>query len=52
MVTAKELRVWALTVRKWAMKIDDKPTADLAANLATEMDSLATCKEVADRQLA
>jgi hypothetical protein len=52
MVTAKELRVWANTIRQWATKIDDKWMADHAANLATEMDGLAARKEVSDRQLA
>jgi hypothetical protein len=52
MATAKELRVWANTVRHWAMQIDDKRTADQAFSLAAEMDGLATRKDVSDRQLA
>lgn len=52
MATAKELRAWAAAVRHWVTKIDDTHTAQNAAKLAAEMDRLAACLEVADRQLA
>ena len=51
MATAKELRVWAITVRHWAAKIDDGETAAHATRLAAEMERLAACKEVVERQL-
>jgi hypothetical protein len=50
MATAKELRVWATTVRRWAAKIDDAETAEHAVRLAAEMESLAARKETAERQ--
>jgi hypothetical protein len=52
MATAKELRAWAATARRWVAKIDDTRTAQDAAKLAAELDCLAACLEVADRQLA
>jgi hypothetical protein len=51
MATAKELRVWASTIRQWAMKIEHKRVAEYAAGLAAEMDDLAASKEVSERQL-
>jgi hypothetical protein len=51
MATAKELRVWANTIRQWAVKIDDTQTATQAADLAVVLDGLAARKEVSDRQL-
>jgi hypothetical protein len=51
MATAKELRVWARSVREWAAKIDEMWTVDLADSLAAELDRLAAREEVSDRQL-
>jgi hypothetical protein len=51
MATAKELRVWATTVRQWVAKIDDREMAAHATQLAAEMESLAARKEIAERQL-
>jgi hypothetical protein len=50
MATAKELRVWATTVKRWADKIDDAETAEHAVRLAAEMEILAGRKETAERQ--
>jgi hypothetical protein len=50
MATAKELRVWATTVRQWAAQIEDVQTAEHAVRLAAEMESLAARKETAERQ--
>jgi hypothetical protein len=50
MATAKELRVWATTVRQWAAEIADAETAEQAVRLAAEMESLAARKETAERQ--
>jgi hypothetical protein len=50
MATAKELRVWADMVRKWATKMDEIWAADLADSLAAEMDRLAARREVSERQ--
>lgn len=52
MATAKELRIWAATVRQWMTKIDNPRAIECAAALAAEMDNLAARKEVSDRQLA
>jgi hypothetical protein len=51
MAAAKELRAWAATIRRWAGMIDDIRAAEHAVGLAAELDRLAACKEVADRQL-
>ena len=50
MATAKELRVWAASIRRWARMIDDSRAAEHAASLAAELDDLAIRKEVTDRQ--
>ena len=50
MATAKELRVWAASIRRWARMIDDTRVAEHAASLAAELDNLAARKEVVDRQ--
>ena len=50
MATAKELRVWAASIRRWARMIDDTRVAEHAAGLAAELDNLAARKEVVDRQ--
>jgi len=50
MATAKELRAWAATIRRWAERIDDTRASEQAARLAAEFDRLAACKDVADRQ--
>ena len=50
MATAKELRVWAASIRRWARMIDDSRVAEHAASLAAELDNLAARNEVADRQ--
>ena len=46
MATAKELRVWAASIRRWATMIDDTRVAEHAASLAAELDNLAARKEV------
>jgi hypothetical protein len=51
MATAKELRVWADTMRQWATRINDLRTGEHLARAAAEVERLASQKEVADRQL-
>lgn len=51
MTTAKELRIWANTVRQWITKIEDTVTIERLARAAAEIERLADCKEVAERQL-
>lgn len=51
MATAKELQIWANTVRLWITKIEDTATSERLAQAAAEMERLADCKEVAERQL-
>jgi hypothetical protein len=51
MATAKELRMWASTIRQWAAGLDDNLAFEYAVCLAAELDDLATCADVYDRQL-
>jgi hypothetical protein len=51
MTTAKELRIWSNSVRQWITKIEDTVTNECLARAAAEMERLAECKEVAERQL-
>jgi hypothetical protein len=50
MTTAKELRIWAHTAKQWIAKIDDTKVAESLALAAAEMEHLADCKEIAERQ--
>ena len=51
MTTAKELRIWASTVRRWIIEIDDTATRERLAQAAAEMERLAEHKQAAERQL-
>ena len=51
MATAKELRIWANTVRQWIGEIDDAATCERLAQAAEAMDRLAVHKEPDERQL-
>jgi len=50
MTTAKELRLWANTAKRWVTEIDDAVTRERLALAIAEMERLADCKEVAERQ--
>jgi hypothetical protein len=50
MSTAKELRVWAHTVKQWIIKIDDAVTRERLVLAAAEMERLADHKQAAERQ--
>jgi hypothetical protein len=51
MATGKQLRIWAVTVRKWAGGTADAETAKHMLQLARELDELAGLKEASERQL-
>ena len=51
MATAKELRIWANTVRQWITEIEDAATSALLAEAAAKMERLADHKESDERQL-
>jgi hypothetical protein len=51
MANAKELRLWAETLRYWAGKLDENLASERAMVLAAEFDALAAGEEAADRQL-
>jgi hypothetical protein len=51
MTTAKELRIWAHTMKQWVAKIDDTKVAESLTRAAAEMERLAEYREVAERQL-
>ena len=51
MTTAKELRIWANTVRQWITRIEDATTCERLAQAAAEMERLADYKQSAERQL-
>lgn len=51
MATAKELRVWANTMRQWAAQINDIRTSEQLVRVAAEVEHLAEHKEVGERQL-
>jgi hypothetical protein len=51
MATAKELYIWAATVRKWAEGTTDPETVKAMLRLAAELDRLAERKGATERQL-
>lgn len=51
MATSKELRAWTYTLRGWAASVDTDDVREQMARLAAELERLAECKEVAERQL-
>jgi hypothetical protein len=51
MATAKQLRLWAKTVRQWLNEIDDVTTSERLAQAAAAMERLADHKEPDERQL-
>jgi len=51
MATAKELRVWIETIRRWIPQIEDSKTSEHLSRAATEMEKLAEQKQAAERQL-
>lgn len=51
MATAKELRIWANTMRQWIAQIDNVRTTEQLTRAAAEMERLAELKEPAERQL-
>ena len=51
MATSKELRAWAADLRRWSESVDTGPVREQMVRLATEVERLAECKEVAERQL-
>jgi len=50
MATAKQLRLWAETVRQWMSEIDDATTSERLAQAAAAMERLADHKEPDERQ--
>lgn len=52
MATAKELRIWARTMRQWISQIDDATTCERLTQAAAAMERLADHKEPDERQLA
>jgi hypothetical protein len=51
MATAKQLRIWAKTLRQWISEIDDAPTSERLDQAAAAMERLANHKEPDERQL-
>ena len=51
MATAKELRVWANTMKQWIIQVEDITTREHLARAATEVERLAEQKQIAERQL-
>ena len=51
MTTAKELRIWANTLKQWINKIDDTTTRERLAQAVEDMERLAERKQAAERQL-
>jgi hypothetical protein len=51
MASSKELRVWATTLRRWSASVENDPVREQMVRLSVELDRLAECKEVAERQL-
>lgn len=50
MATAKQLRIWARTMRQWISEIDDVATSECLAEAAAAMERLADYKEPHERQ--
>jgi hypothetical protein len=51
MATSKELRVWANTLRQWAASVETDRVREQMVRLSAQLERLAECKEVAERQL-
>lgn len=51
MATAKELHIWANTVKQWIAKIDNARMVEHLTQVAAEMERLADNKDVTERQL-
>ncbi len=51
MATAKELRIWANTMRQWITEVENVRLNEDLARVAAEMERLAALKEPAERQL-
>jgi transposase-like protein len=51
MATAKELRIWANTMRQWITQVENIRLNEDLARVAAEMERLAAQKEPAERQL-
>jgi len=51
MATAKELRIWANTVRQWITQVENGRLNEYLTRVAAEMERLAALKEPAERQL-
>jgi len=51
MATSNELRAWAYQLKRWAVSVDTPKVREQMVQLAAELEHLAQCKEVAERQL-
>ena len=51
MATSNELRAWANQLKQWALSVDTPKVREQMVLLAAELEHLAQCKEVAERQL-
>lgn len=51
MATAKQLRIWANTMRQWIAQVENVRLNEDLTRVAAEMDRLAAQKEPAERQL-
>jgi hypothetical protein len=51
MATAKELRIWANTMRQWITQVENPRLNEDLTRVAAEMERLAAQKEPAERQL-
>lgn len=52
MATAREHSQWVTLMRQWMMRLDGNSTADHAGKSAAELEALAACEDVAERELA
>jgi hypothetical protein len=50
MAASKELRAWAAKLREWALSIEAGTVREQMIQLAAQLESLAQCKETAERQ--
>jgi hypothetical protein len=50
MAASKELRAWAATLRGWALLVETDTVREQMIQLAAQLESLAQCKEAAERQ--
>jgi hypothetical protein len=46
MVTARELRIWSLTLQQWAARLGDVQMVERAERLADDLYRLALCTEI------